>query len=641
MRGRSLERHFATFRERGDGAALAAVFDRTSEELLQVACHLVRDPSLAEDVVQATFLAAIRHADRYDGVSPLQGWLYGILWREAAKVRRGSAREVDPAQLVSREEEDPADSLAAAELPREVVRALERLPNRYREVVEPHLCDGRSPGDIARELGRSPGTVRSQIHRGLERLRRTLPAGLTPVPAMFALRGLGSVRESVLSSAGVSQSVATAAALAPAAGGALAFKGLAVAGGVGVLALAGTWGLHGNPFTRPSIEAASGLAFPKGSEIAGLHASVASVDSEVGDAAAPSEERSAVQPAPEPEPKPELTFEFWIARFGEGEPQDWRHGLAIAYEIAELPPDDALRIMSGVWPHLSVPVKEQVLKPFVFGGHEHALKVLHLAATDEALTVQGRSFGYLRSYAFRDFSTDYEAYLRWADAAQGRPLAEVISTSAREVVQELLTLSAPELAARMAALDRLDFEAGLEAGVDVAEVMRQAGGLRVLETCLLDPDPELRGKAIDWSKSMGAGEPWLRTWVLPSIEQPDTVEPQVLDNCLRALGRPDCTWARDPIVAYLKRIPASEEGLAMSAAGALADMGDLRAIPALIEVLLADREGVLTYEVGYFGLAKLTGVNWQETYDGAWWLDWWEKNHRRLPPEVQAMTIEH
>ena len=70
-------------------------------------------------------------------------------------------------------------------------------------------------------------------------------------------------------------------------------------------------------------------------------------------------------------------------------------------------------------------------------------------------------------------------------------------------------------------------------------------------------------------------------------------------------------------------------------------MGDLRAIPPLIEILLADREGKLTYSVGYFSLAKLTGVNWQKTYDGAWWLDWWEKNHRRLPPEVQSMTIQH
>jgi hypothetical protein len=56
-------------------------------------------------------------------------------------------------------------------------------------------------------------------------------------------------------------------------------------------------------------------------------------------------------------------------------------------------------------------------------------------------------------------------------------------------------------------------------------------------------------------------------------------------------------------------------------------------------VLLHDRSGRLGYDVGYFGLAKLTGVRWQKEYDGAWWLDWWEKNSRRLPPEVQAIPI--
>jgi hypothetical protein len=77
----------------------------------------------------------------------------------------------------------------------------------------------------------------------------------------------------------------------------------------------------------------------------------------------------------------------------------------------------------------------------------------------------------------------------------------------------------------------------------------------------------------------------------------------------------------------------------MSAARALAEIGDPAAIPGMIEVLLHDRSGRLGYDVGYFGLAKLTGVRWQKEYDGAWWLDWWEKNSRRLPPEVQAIPI--
>jgi RNA polymerase sigma factor (sigma-70 family) len=644
MKARNLERLFVSFRDRGDGAALAAVFDHTSEELLQVACHLLRDPSLAEDVVQATFLTAIRQAERYDGSSPVQGWLYGILWREAAKVRRDSARQADPSQLVARSAEDPADSLAAAEVPEEVVRALRRLPDPYREVVEPHLCEGRSPGEIARQLGRSPGTVRSQIHRGLERLRRSLPAGLAPAQGMIALklRGLEAVRESVLASAGASSNAAATSAggggLASALSGALVLKGLAVAASVGAVALAGRWFFAAGTFDGSPLADASVLAAPRGdtSPAAAPTAQPAN-DSEPPSSVA----RASIEPAPASIQGPDTSVEYWLARF-RAVGDDWSSGWAVAAEVAKLPPADALRIMTGVWPHLPVPVKEQVLKPFVFdGGHPEALAMLHLAATDGALSVQERAFSYLKDYAFQDFSTDYEGYLRWYAANEGRPLADVLTESAQRFVRDLLALSPTELAVRVHAVRRLDLHAGTNAGVDLAEVMRQAGGLRLLEACLLDADPELRSTALSWSSEMGAGEAWLRTWVLPSIEGGSDVDPQVLDASFRALGRPECAWAREPLVAYLRRCTGDDPGQASGAASALADIGDARAIPQLIEILLADREGKLRYEVGYFGLARLTGVTWHESYDGAWWLDWWDKNHRRLPPEVQSMTIEH
>jgi len=50
MNDRALDRLFRRFRDRHDGAALAAVFDATSRELFDVACHLIRDPGEAEDL---------------------------------------------------------------------------------------------------------------------------------------------------------------------------------------------------------------------------------------------------------------------------------------------------------------------------------------------------------------------------------------------------------------------------------------------------------------------------------------------------------------------------------------------------------------------------------------------------------------
>jgi len=59
----------------------------------------------------------------------------------------------------------------------------------------------------------------------------------------------------------------------------------------------------------------------------------------------------------------------------------------------------------------------------------------------------------------------------------------------------------------------------------------------------------------------------------------------------------------------------------------------------MIEFLLHNPGENLRYDVGYFGLSQLTGVTWQDTYDGDWWLAWWEKNKMRFPPNVRDTAI--
>lgn len=668
MNDRALDRLFRRFRDRHDGAALAAVFDATSRELFEVACHLIRDPVEAEDLVQATFLAAIRHARDYDGSSPLKGWLYGILWREGAKVRRSAAHRADPQRLAevarndSRRQPEPIEGLLALEVPAAVDRALEKLPQRYREVLDPLIREGRPPEDIASALHRSPGTVRSQIHRGMERLRRVLPDDIVPISGLvgFSIRGLSKVRGEVLQAAGFSPAAAAGAsalALNATIGGLVMSKGALIAGAAAVSFAAVAWFAYdGAEAGKESLVAASGtraepVAAAGSPQVAETSAQLASSDlagsrAQLGASGAPPVVPVSLQEE----------IDRWLARFNEA-PEDWRHGWSVAEEIAKLPPDRALAIMTAVWPRLSVPVREQALKPFVFGsGHVHALKLLDLAATDASLSVQDRAFTYLKAYAFQDFASDYEAYLSWAQTYRDMPLADALRQNATQFVADLRALSPAELADRIRTLDRLDLDAGGPVGVDLAAVMRDAGGLQALSTCLEGEDPEAKRRALDWSKTMQADETWLRTWVMPSIQTAGETDPAVLDASFRALARPDCKWAESEILEHLRRASAIEKvdptqaspetiGGAQplagthSAASALAEIGDPAAIPALIEILVHDRSGRMNYDVGYFGLAKLTGVKWQESYDGAWWLDWWEKNARRLPPEVQAIPI--
>lgn len=199
MRDRKLDRLFDRFRRRGDTAALAQVFDATAPELLGLAVHLVRDVGEGEDLVQQTFLTAIEKADRYEADRRLVPWLVGILVRHAHASRRKRARASDAELPDEGGGDDPSLPLEASELTDSIDVALERLPANYREVLEPYLLRGERPVDIARERGRSPGTVRVQIRRGLEELRRALPAGLTlGTGVLVGERSLAQVRTEVL-----------------------------------------------------------------------------------------------------------------------------------------------------------------------------------------------------------------------------------------------------------------------------------------------------------------------------------------------------------------------------------------------------------------------------------------------------------
>jgi RNA polymerase sigma-70 factor (ECF subfamily) len=247
MKDRVLERLFLRWRAKGDGRALAAVFDLCSRELLGVAAHLVGGLSEAEDVLQMTFLRAMERAATYDPGLGLRGWLHGILWREAAALRRRRARTTplpEPGEFEGGT--DPAEALAQGELPGLVRDALDGLPRVYREVLGPYLLEEQKPAEIAARLGRSPGTIRTQLVRGLERLRSKLPRRQATLGVLGMTRGLGRVRSECLAKAGLS---AAPGPLAPLATGALvAWSALAATPvlwpvplslGAGALAMAG------------------------------------------------------------------------------------------------------------------------------------------------------------------------------------------------------------------------------------------------------------------------------------------------------------------------------------------------------------------------------------------------------------------
>lgn len=222
--GDAASQDFDRFRREGDPAALTAVFDAVAPDLLQLGNHLARDAAEAEDLVQETFLIAIRKARRWDGRRPVRPWLVGILTHEARRMRRRGGRKIDVDRLVRVEAEGAERAVLDAEVRGQIESAVTRLPERYGEVVRSAVLHGEEPSGIAERLGIAPGTVRVQLHRGLDLLRKALPAGISLGAAgILAPRGLGAVRSAVRASA-------TLQGPALVAGGSVSFLGLGFGG---------------------------------------------------------------------------------------------------------------------------------------------------------------------------------------------------------------------------------------------------------------------------------------------------------------------------------------------------------------------------------------------------------------------------
>ncbi|MCA8977939.1 MAG: RNA polymerase sigma factor, partial [Planctomycetes bacterium] len=205
----SLEDDFLAFVDRRDPDALGRVFDATAGRLLLLSTHLVGADASAEDLVQATFLAAMRRGATWERGRPLWPWLAAILHNEARMLwrQRRRSREVGLESAQDRGERmgDPASLAGSDEVVTAVAAAIDAMSVEYRQVMRLRLMHGLRPIEIARALELPVNTVRVRLHRGRDRLRGTLPASVgVVVAALLSGEGLlAQVRVAVMAEAGV------------------------------------------------------------------------------------------------------------------------------------------------------------------------------------------------------------------------------------------------------------------------------------------------------------------------------------------------------------------------------------------------------------------------------------------------------
>lgn len=167
--------------ERGAREALEAVFTEVRPTLLRMAERMCGNRADAEDVLQDTFLRAVRHGIPPD-VRNIAAWLTTMLRNAVVdycrKRKRRASHEpmADHHDVPTRLDPDgpePAWSRIDTDDIRDALGAIDAV---YREVYQLHTFEGRTYEQIAHQLGIQGVTVGTRLNRARKKLREVLVA---------------------------------------------------------------------------------------------------------------------------------------------------------------------------------------------------------------------------------------------------------------------------------------------------------------------------------------------------------------------------------------------------------------------------------------------------------------------------------
>lgn len=166
----------------GDRGAFAELVTRHQATVHRFAAALTRDAAAAEDVLQETFLAALKAAGSFRGEGSVRGWLLTIARNAALRYirpREMAEGDHDTLEQLGRaagwgEAPGPDGALDAARMRAAVWRAIEALSEEDREILVLRDIEGLSGEDTCAALGLGLAAMKSRLHRARLRFAAAL-----------------------------------------------------------------------------------------------------------------------------------------------------------------------------------------------------------------------------------------------------------------------------------------------------------------------------------------------------------------------------------------------------------------------------------------------------------------------------------
>lgn len=170
---------------RGDADAWDALFRRYQLPLYAYVYEWVRQEQTTLDIIQETFINAVRHLGRLEDDRKFGSWLFSIAHQKCIQQWRQSGRQPAMLEIADadgegpfREDDSPADLLIRREQEEAFMKLLSQLPVPQRSALILHFLEDFSLEEIAEITGAQLGTVKSRLHYAKKALRKLVREGV-------------------------------------------------------------------------------------------------------------------------------------------------------------------------------------------------------------------------------------------------------------------------------------------------------------------------------------------------------------------------------------------------------------------------------------------------------------------------------
>ncbi len=175
------DRNLAERLKRREPAVMAQLYDSYGKLVFSLIYRIVRDVGVAEDLVQETFLRVWNRAQGFDAARGALGpWLLAVARNRAIDYIRSSGGKMARGSLDLEYAEQPStfvnfeSDLLTRDREMRVRKAVDRLNENQRHVIELAYFEGLSQSEMAERMGQPLGTVKTWVRSALKNLREEL-----------------------------------------------------------------------------------------------------------------------------------------------------------------------------------------------------------------------------------------------------------------------------------------------------------------------------------------------------------------------------------------------------------------------------------------------------------------------------------